>query len=362
MLFGQNTFQATLTVCVALIAAFVITGFAGTAYHRKRDALATMHYKQGNSLENHGELEPALEEYRKALLFSPDNTQYRLSLATALLEANHLDEAQSHLEQLLQEDPTSGPINLLLGRLAVQQHKLKQAIEYYQRGVYEYWPESQLQQRRQARWELASLLNKTGDRNGFIGELMQLYTNLPTSAAAQKTQIGFLLLSNGAASEASHVFQDLSKEWPRDAEVQRGLGEVYFASGDFVSARHTFERALKLRPSDEASVEDLALTNAVIDMDAALPYITSVEQMRRNKNLLSRVIKDLKQCGATSEALQRQLEDAAKLLVQVPKTEDPAFALQTTAARLWGERASFCGGTVPQDRALDTVFARIGRE
>jgi tetratricopeptide (TPR) repeat protein len=362
LLFGQSTFQATVTVCVTLIAAFVVTGFASSAFHRERDALGVMHYNRADALENHGELEPALEEYRKALLFSPNNTRYRLSLATALLEANHLDEAQSHLEQLLQENPTSGQINLLLGRLAVQQHNLKQAVEYYQRGVYEYWPESELQQRRQARWELANLLNRTGDRNGFLGELMQLYTNLPPGEIQEKLKVGFLLLSNGATSEASRVFQDLSKQAPRNAAVQRGLGEVYFASGEFVAARHAFERALKLLPSDEHSTKDLALTNEVIDMDAALPYISSAEQMRRNRNLLSKVLKYLQQCGPPPDSVKQQVEDADKLLVEVPKTEDPAFALQTTAARLWGERGSFCGAAVPQDRALDTVFARIGRE
>ena len=319
-----------------------------------------MHYDRGYALESHGELEPALEEYRKALLFAPDNTQYRLSLATALLESNHLDEAESHLEQLLQENPTSGPINLLLGRLAVQQHKLGQAIEYYQRGVYEYWPESELQQRRQARWELANLLRQTGDRNGFIGELMQLYANLPASEIAQKVKIGFLLLSNGATSEASRIFQDLSKQAPRDPAVQRGLGEVYFASGEFISARHAFERALKLRPSDEESTKNLALTNEVIDMDAALPYITSAEEMRRNKNLLNKVLKYLEQCEGASGPLTQQLDDASKLLVAVPQTEDPAFTLQTTAAKLWSQRGASCGAAVPQDRALDTVFARIG--
>ncbi|MDQ2843253.1 MAG: tetratricopeptide repeat protein, partial [Acidobacteriota bacterium] len=179
LLFGQNTFQATLTVSVTLVLAFVATGFASSAYHRERTTLAATHFERGQALENHEELEPALEEYRKALLFSPDKTEYRLSLATALLEAGRLDEAQSHLEQLAQEDPTSGQINLLLGRLAVQKHKLKQAVDYYQRGVYEYWPESEFPERRQARWELASLLSKTGDRSGFIAELMQLYANLP---------------------------------------------------------------------------------------------------------------------------------------------------------------------------------------
>jgi tetratricopeptide (TPR) repeat protein len=361
VLFGQNTFQATLTVSVALILAFVVTGFASSSYHRKQAALATAHYNRGYALESRSELEPALEEYRKALLFAPDNTQYRLSLATALLESNHLDEAESHLEQLSQENPTSGPINILLGRLVVQQHKLRQAIEYYQRGVYEYWPDSELGQRHQARWELANLLNRTGDRSGFIGELMQLYANLPATEVAQKVKIGSLLLSNGATSEASRIFQALSKQAPRDPAIQRGLGEVYFASGEFVSARHAYERALKLRPNDEESAKNLMLTNEVIDMDAALPYITSPEQMRRNKNLLNKVLKYLEQCEhGASDPLTQQLDDASKLLVSVPQSEDPAFTLQTTAAKLWSQRGASCGAAIPQDRALDTVFSRIG--
>lgn len=360
MQFRQNTVQATLTVCATLVAAFVVTGFASAAYHRKRADLGASYYARGHNFETRGDVEQALEEYRKALLFAPDAAQYRLSLATALLEADRLDEAQAHLEQLLQENPTSGPINLLLGRLAVQQHKLKEAVAFYQRGVYEYWPESELSQRRQARWELASLLSQTGDRSGFIGELMQLYTNLPLRDIQQKLRVGFLLLSNGATSEASRIFQDLSKVAPRDTDVQRGLGQVYFAYGDYVSARHAFQRALKLNANDHQSGQQLALTNDVIDMDAALPYITEAEQMRRNRNLLSRVIKNLEQCHSGEKSAK--LDDARKLLTDIPKDQDPAFTLQTAAARLWVDRASFCGTAVPQDRALDTVFSRIGHE
>jgi tetratricopeptide (TPR) repeat protein len=358
--FINNTLQATLTVCITLVVAFVVTGFASSAYHRKRDALGTQHYDRGHSLETHGDLEAALEEYRKALLFAPDNAQYRLSLATALLEANRLEEAQSHLEQLLQEDPTSGEINILLGRLAVLQRKPKEAVEYYQRGVYEYWPESEFGRRRQARWELVSLLSKAGDRTGFVGELMQLYANLPRQDINQKLKVGFLLVGNGATSEASRIFEDLVKDAPQNGEVRRGLAEVNFGAGDYITARHEFQHALKLDPHDADSSKGLALTNDVIDMDAALPYITSAEQTRRNKNLLSRVIKNLEECrrGAGNSA---RLDDARRLLSQIPKDEDPAFVLQTTAARLWRDRANLCGTSVPQDPALDTVLTRLGR-
>jgi Flp pilus assembly protein TadD len=352
--------MATLTVCVTLLSAFALTAFSSSVYHKKKEGLGSAHYQLGRTFETHGEVESALDEYRKALLFLPDNAEFRLSLATALLEANRLEEAESHLEQLLQENPTSGPINLLLGRLAVQQQKLKRAVEYYQRGVYEYWPESELAQRRQARWELATLLSRTGDRGGFVGELMQLYTNLPANDTPQKLKVANLLLTNGATSEAFRIFRDLSKLAPQNSEVEKGLGQAYFNFGDYVSARHSYQRSLKFAPSDSQTSQLLGLTNDVIDMDAALPYITATEQMRRNRNLLARVVKNLEQCGAATTS--ERLEDARELLSSVPKDQDPAFTLQTTAARLWVDRASFCGSSVPQDRALDTVFSRLGHE
>lgn len=386
MLFGQNTFQATLTVCVTLVIAFVVTGFASSSYHQEQRSLGQQHYALGQSLQARGELESALEEYRKALIFAPNNTDYRLSLATALLDAGRLEEAQSHLEQLSQENPTSGRINLLLGRLAVQQHKLQQAVDYYQRGVYEYWPESELPMRRQARWELASLLNQTGDRSGFIAELMQLYTNLPVDATVEKLKIGYLLQSSGATSEAQRIFQDLAKLAPDSSEVHRGLGEVDFSSGQYVTARHEFQKALRLDPKNQASSQALALTNEVIDMDPAMPYITLVEQERRSRNLLSRVVKDLENCnpGATApvatgpamqppggpplgtaappDPYQQKLLDAKKLLSGNQKDNDLGLSMQKTAAQLWADKTHICQLVTPTDHTLDTVFARIAHE
>jgi tetratricopeptide (TPR) repeat protein len=362
LLFAQNTFQATLTVCVTLVTAFVVTGFASSAYHRERAALGVRNYNNGRALEAHGSLEPAIEEYRKALLFTPDKPEYRLSLATALLEAGRLNEAGTHLEQLLQEDPTSGPINILMGQLAARQHNLKQAIEYYQRGVYEYWPQSELGRRRVARWELANLLIQTGDRGGFIGELMQLYTNLPPNSTQEQLRVGFLLVANGATSEGSRIFQELIKQAPQNPEARLGMSEIYFSSGQFISARHELQRTIRLDPKNKNAIQMLALTNDVIDLDPALPYISSAEQLRRSTNLLSRVLEKVSACEAGSESLQKHLEEGRNLLKSPKKTENAASSMQDLAARIWSERATACGKATPQDRAVDTVFSRIGHE
>jgi len=360
--FGQSTLQATLTVCGALVITFVVTGFASSAYHRERDKLGREHYALGKSLETRGVLDDALEEYRKALLFAPTNTDYRLSLAKALLEAGRLNEAETHLQALLQENPTSGPINLLAGQLALKQHNLKRALEYYQRGVYEYWPEAELHERRAARWELANLLKESGDHNGFIGELMQLYANLPANAVSDKLKVGSLLLSNGAVSEALRIFQEQVRRYPQNAEARLGLAKAQFEMGAYISARHEFQRVLRIDPKSAEATRMLATTNEAIDLDPALPHINASEQLRRSKNLLMRIIKELAPCAGNSPVLAQRLADAAKLASTQHPSEDDAVAMQATATQLWSDRPAYCGKSAPQDDVLDTVLARIGHE
>ncbi len=391
MFLTQTTLRATVSVCALLVLAVVGTGFVSSAYKRERASLGQTHFERGQAFAAAGRTGQAIEEYRQALIYSPDETDYRLSLARALIGAKRLDEAQAHLEQLLQEDPTNGVINLLLARVAVQRNKIRLAIEYYQRGVYEYWPASEMPARRQARWELARLLNETGNRSQYIAELMQLYSNAPSSDTKQIAEIGFLLLQTGASSEASEVFRDLAKNSPRDEDARRGLGEVDFSNGDYVAARHEFQRALRLAPTDQQSAESLALTNEVIDLDPGLAHISSAERLRRSANLLTRVLKDLQTCvplpqppnppqpvnptpGAASapatpssepaNPLQQRLDAARQLLSpgQHGAADDVALQLQDAAQQLWKDRATFCGKKEVSDRAVETVLPRISHE
>lgn len=322
--------------------------------------MASQHYQAGERLSTAGERSEAVEEYRKALLFSPDNTDYRVSLARALIDDGRLDEAQSHLEQLLQEDPTNGILNLMLARIALARRHSNQAIAYYERAVYEYWPTSQLPERRTARWELIDLLSGAGRRNEAVAELMQLYANT-SNTNAEKSAVGFRLLNYAATSEALQVFRDILRVQPDNPEAHRGLAEAYFASGDYVSARHEFQRAVHLNVADHESLEDLALDNSVIDLDPALGGITAAERLRRSENLLRRMLAVFDSCQGQNAADVR-LAEARKLLNgKHPLNSDAGLAMQQDALALWSNRAEFCS-TTPSDRALETVLARLARE
>ncbi len=422
MFLGPSTFRTLAFVLIALTLAFIVTGFANSAYRREKRAMGERHFARGQQLAAHGDPKAAAEEYRQALLFQPDNADYRLSLASTLIDAGRLNEAESHIEELLQEDPTDPDINLLRGRLALKRNRLNIATEYYQRAVYEYWPPDKAAERREARWELVDLLSKTGQRNALVAELIQLYADTPHSAD-EKAKIGFLLLNNGAASEALQVFRDLTKQQPSNAKAHFGLAQVHFSQGDFVSARHEYQHAAHLDPHDPQITQALAVTNEVIDMDPELPSISAEERFRRSQNLLSRVVKDLRQCPATpspaaapaasppapepaTKRLFEQLKDklasplggkstkassnagtgnsngapagtaavppapsameqrlaAAQNLLAMPRREDTSSELQNTAESLWQDRAQICGAAPVNDRALETVMARVGRE
>ena len=253
---------------------------------------------------------------------------------------------------------------------------------------------------------------------------MQLYTNTPTNELPQRIKVGHQLLKNGATSEAEQIFRELAKQAPQNPDVLRGLGGAYFASGQYVGARHEFQRALRVDAKDRASSDGLAMTNEVIDLDPLLPNLTSAERLRRSQNLLNRVLKDLKTCSATviappvpeqadsgkgqanagkadanvksaghgesgkagagakaedqpaangaqatggapsaADQLAQRFAGAQELLTKpVADNDDAALSMQNTAQKLWSERKTLCKDNMPSDRPLETVMARVGHE
>lgn len=340
---------------------FALTGFCTSVYNHQRTSLGRRHYAEGQRLESTGDVESAVEEYRRALIFAPDDTEYRISFASSLISAGRFDEAESHIEQLLQDDPTNGVINRMRAHLAERQNHTAAAIDYYQRAVYEYWPQNRLAERGRARWDLINLLEKAGRREEAVGELMTLYANTTISPDA-KLDIGFALLRDSAGSEAAQVFREAVRTAPKDSRPHRGLGEAYLASGEFVSARHEFERALKLDGQDKEAARSLTLTNSIIDMDPDLPALTSAERRRRSGNLLKRVVNLLRQCSGGIGVDDRFATADNLLKGEGGKNADIPFEMQDLAKQLWKDQTSICPDSPSTDPAVTRVMDRMWRE
>ena len=353
--------RAAISVSVVLVAAFVVTGFLSASYTRARELRGREHYERGQALASSGQVQSAAEEYRKALLFMPDDTDYRISLCVALVELGRLNEAESHLQELAQEDPTDGLVNVMLARVAVKRKRPAQAIEYFQRAVYGYWPRERLPARYAARWELVSLLERQNRRTELTGELLQLYANT-TGGAKEKSKIGFLLLQYGAISDAMNVFREVSRESPRDAGAFYGMGQAHFDQGDYIEARREYQRAVRLEPSNRQYAQQLAFVTSVIEMDPFLPRLKAAERLRKSRAFLNRVVSDLEACAPQSGTASpaESITDAKKLAASSSNDPDQlSDALQNATAQLWNNRETLCGAKARPDQVVETVLARM---
>jgi tetratricopeptide (TPR) repeat protein len=354
--------RAAISVSFVLVVAFVVTGFLTASYKNARKSQGREHYERGQALASSGNVQGAAEEYRKALLFMPDEPDYRISLCVALVELGKLDEAESHLQQLLQDDPTDGLVNVMLARVAERRNKPAQAIDYFQRAVYGHWPREKLSSRHAARWELVSLLESQNRRTELVGELLQLYAN-SGGDLKEKTKIGFLLLQYGAVSDAANIFRELARDNPRFAEAFYGLGQAYFNEGDYPAARREFQRAARIEPSYRQNAQQLALVNSIIDLDPFQPRITATERLRKSRALLDRVIRNLEECAtnsATTPPPAPPVADAKKL--ETARSSDPdqlSEQLQNTAEQLWKNRNAYCPGRARPDPVVENVLARM---
>jgi len=362
--FAGNNIRSAISVAIVLVISVSFTGYLTARYRQAREAQGRRHYEIGQALEGAGDMSGAAEQYRKALLFLPDETDYRLALAISLIQLGQLDESQYYLGDLLEEDPTSGIVNLMLARISQKQGKTNQAIEYLQRSVYGFWPSQKLGMRHSARWDLVRMLEKQNRRPEMVAELLQLYANSGNNAK-EKSKIGFLLLQHDATSDAASVFRQLTRDDPKDAEAHRGLGLAYFTLGEYLSARHEFQHAVNLNPNDTDNTALLSRTSAVIDIDPNLPRLTSADRLRRSRLLLDRVIYTLEQCSkrnGSSDNLKQQLVDGRKLM-QTKYTDADAQALQfqDRAQQLWKDRKAFCGDQPVTEQSVDTVLAGLSR-
>src|SRR5205823_10862515 len=118
--------------------------------------------EMGNALMQQDRIEEAIVRYRDALSISRESGGYRLALGLALVKAQHYDEAEIYLSQILKADPDDGRANLAMARIAAAKNRTRDAINYYRRAIHDTWPPGSENERVRARFELVDFLIKTG--------------------------------------------------------------------------------------------------------------------------------------------------------------------------------------------------------
>ena len=138
----------SLTTGLAVLFFLTVTGLS-SVYHGQREALGERWFHRGVADLNARRYEPAVNEFRAALLYSRDDYAYQLNLAEALIGINQTGQAYAYLLNLWDREPENGQVNLELARIVAARGQTPQAIRYYHDAVYATWPTNQESQRRQ---------------------------------------------------------------------------------------------------------------------------------------------------------------------------------------------------------------------
>ncbi|MDM7996951.1 MAG: chloride channel protein [Acidobacteriota bacterium] len=326
-----------------------IAGFLSYYYRSQRAERAEQFALSGDALMQRGRYQEAIEQYRSALSIS-HSSKDRLALAGALIRARRWNEAEIYLKDLFRESPDSGPVNLGLGRIAVQRGDVQSAIDSYRKSIYGQWPPSSEADRTSIRMELIDFLAKSDRLRQARVELLSLIAESQEDIGIRK-RASQLLLRYGFPDDAAQALQEILKKAPADAEAFAGLGQAQFALGNFSLAQRAFRSALTHNPDDVQSMKQLELTEQILALDPNLRGLRLSERYERSRKLLAATLQSLDRCLAQkmmvlSASESDTLRAARKSLAAKKKPRSYGDAVETNislADQIWSLHLGLCG-------------------
>lgn len=339
--------EAVLIMTVAILVVLsIVTAFVSRLYHRKIHGLADQSFAKGEAAFQAGDAKQALIDYRNALVYAPDNSEFQFHLAQALAAVGQGEQAQSYLLTLLAESPGSGEINLALARISAHSGATSDAINYYHRAIYGVWEQNPLATRWRVRREFCAYLLSRGALTQAEPELIALADQVPPTDIARLKITAALLLRATLWNRAFDEYRMVLNDDPHDEEALAGAGTAAFRSGRFAEATYYLE---KMPPQKRADPSIASMLDTARQVRGADPYeagITFRERASRAMDALRQAQSRVRACAqsqnssqpgnpgsgtdlenlyATSQKMQSQLNESD--LVRDPSQTDALMSL-----------------------------------
>ncbi len=355
--------RTLILVLAGLAALFAATAMLARWYEHERLERAQANFQRGFALAQAGRYEQAIERFRSALAVARGSTQYRLALARSLMALGRLNEAAVQLQEVLRADPADALTNLLLARIAAQEGRTNDAVNYYQRSIFGYWRDDPQANRLNARWELISLLSRTGQNRRVVAELLGVAEEAPENMEVQK-RVARMLLEYGAPTQAIGIARSVVAREPRDPEILTVLGRAEMTLGNDQLARNAFRRALLYAPEYEPARKYLEVVTEALSLDPTIRGLRTAERVRRSRNLVTRALESLERCmdGRPLSPETSSLMNQARISLsrKTPNTLKAAEADIALAEALWELRPETCAVS-GDDEPVARVLARIAK-
>jgi len=297
---------------------------------RRRRAPATDAVRRAESLRRRGDVDDALDEYRRAVAAAPGDAEACAGLGSLLAEIGRYDDAEPLLRRALAREPTDA--------IAAHAHRA-----------------------------LGTLLQARGDRPGAIGHLAEaLARGLVIESAFR--DLCLLLVERGETARAREVVERGLEAFPSSADLHAFLGNLESLAGDHGGASECYLRALSIGPPRAEWHFNLGVVLARQGRhEEAIDYYR--QALVRNGAFAGahlNLANALRALGRTREALAHY-EQAARIAPDYVDAHKGAAAMHALArdpqrALAGYERArTLAPGDPDVHRAIGTVLLELGR-
>ncbi|MGH9704267.1 MAG: tetratricopeptide repeat protein, partial [Candidatus Acidiferrales bacterium] len=363
-----------------LLASFVLlalqsgaTGFVSRMYHAKETKLGQEWFARGSADLKAGKAANALQDFRTALIYSPESDLYQLRLAEASAAAGHPGEARAYLVNLWIRRPGDGEVNLELARLSVHEGATEDAIRYYHGAIYGSWEDNPTERQLSARIEFCKYLLAIKSTAAAQSELISLASSVPPGDAGLQVQVGNFFLDAQEPQRALEEFRRAIAANRNEPGAQAGAGTAAFQVGDYAQAASYLERAVHRNPGNKNAAELLETARTIVNIDPFEMWLPDSQRRARTIHNFEQALKRLDECAqikgvslavdtpntelekayADAHAMQSQINE--RMLTQHPDLIQLAMQL---VFRIEFVAADQCGAPKGVDLALQLLGAK----
>ena len=244
----------------------------------KKQSLATSHYIMGVMYDDIGDVEGAIEEYKKALRTDDQSSVIHLNLAGSFIKNNNIPAAVEELKLAIKLDPEAVTPHAILAILYVSQNKSELATKEYESAlmnaskvqpenvdIYRKLGEIYIHQKKfkeaegtfrlilklspgdpKAHFNLANIYDELKDRKMAEGELKKAL-ELKSDYYEAMNYLGYLYAEENRNLEEAELLIKKALEFEQaNGAYLDSLGWVYFKKGKIDDALRDLEKASTL--------------------------------------------------------------------------------------------------------------------
>ncbi len=219
---------------------------------------AELRYVQGIVLEQRGESQAAIDQYRLAVTASPTDPDYVIALAESLVTNNRASEALELLEECVDRTDDSGSVAVLAGQVAALVGDTQGAIRHYRRAMQVARDDVTVAA------ELGLLLTRSERCVEAVALLKPLVdadrVDAPVSPALRRALATcYLVMGDGRSAQAT--LTAYADDHPSDTLAQLLLAKAALATDDLSTAGRAVSRASNNWPNHS----EIVLVQATLD-------------------------------------------------------------------------------------------------